>query len=132
VVAVRFFLLAAYVSYESLTGLMRREEPLTSPVGIVLAALSLVVMPMLTYAKLHTGRDMGSRALVADSPETWVCSYLSLALLVGLGAFAIFGWWWADPIGALAKLHVVRTDRGAIQVLRRHCPEPARRFEATE
>jgi divalent metal cation (Fe/Co/Zn/Cd) transporter len=100
-------------------------------VGIVLAALSLVVMPMLTYAKLHTGRDMGSRALVADSQRpgfAHTCRWRYFEL----GGFAIFGWWRADPIGALAKLHVVWTDRGAIQVLRRHCPEPARRFEATE
>jgi len=73
----------------------------------VLAVLSLVVMPVLAYAKHRTGREMGSRALVADSKETWVCSYLSLALLVGVGAFALFGWWWADAVGALAMLPVV-------------------------
>jgi Cation efflux family len=76
-------------------------------VGVVLSILSLVIMPALAYAKQRTGRDMGSRALVADSKETWVCSYLSLALLVGVGAFALFGWWWADPVGVLAMLPVI-------------------------
>ncbi len=107
VVAATFFLLAAFITYDAISALIQQEEPLTSPVGIVLSALSLVVMPVLAYAKYRTGREMGSRALVADSKETWVCSYLSLALLVGVGAFALFGWWWADPVGALAMLPVI-------------------------
>ena len=106
-VAVTFFLLAAYITYESLTSLIRHEEPLTSPIGLALAVLSLVVMPVLAYAKHRTGKQMGSRALVADSMETWVCSYLSLALLIGVGAFALFGWWWADPVAALVMLPVI-------------------------
>jgi divalent metal cation (Fe/Co/Zn/Cd) transporter len=69
-------------------------------VGVVLSILSLVFMPVLAYAKQRTGQQMGSRALVADAKETWVCSYLSLMLLIGVGAFALFGWWWADPVGA--------------------------------
>jgi divalent metal cation (Fe/Co/Zn/Cd) transporter len=107
VVAATFFLLAAYITYDATSALIQREEPLTSPAGIVLSVLSLAVMPVLAYAKHRTGREMGSRALVADSKETWVCSYLSLALLVGVGAFALFGWWWADAVGALAMLPVV-------------------------
>jgi cation diffusion facilitator family transporter len=107
VVAATFFLLAAFITYDAISALIQQEEPLTSPVGIALSALSLVVMPVLAYAKYRTGREMGSRALVADSKETWVCSYLSLALLVGVGAFALFGWWWADPVGALAMLPVI-------------------------
>jgi divalent metal cation (Fe/Co/Zn/Cd) transporter len=107
VVAGTFFLLAAYIAYEAVGALLEREEPLTSPVGIALSIASLVIMPALAYAKQRTGREMGSRALVADSKETWVCSYLSLALLIGVGAFALFGWWWADPIGALAMLPVI-------------------------
>jgi divalent metal cation (Fe/Co/Zn/Cd) transporter len=107
VVAATFFLLAAYIGYDAISALIQREEPLTSPPGIVLAALSLAIMPVLAYAKHRTGREMGSRALVADSKETWVCSYLSLALLLGVGAFALFGWWWADALGALAMLPVV-------------------------
>lgn len=79
-----------------ISGLLPHQEPLTSPVGIALAVLSLVVMPILAYAKQRTGKQMGSRALVADSQETWVCSYLSLALLIGVRSYALFGWWWAD------------------------------------
>jgi divalent metal cation (Fe/Co/Zn/Cd) transporter len=107
VVAATFFLLAAYITYDALSALIQREAPLTSPVGIALAVASLIVMPVLAYAKHRTGREMGSRALVADSGETLVCSFLSLALLVGVGAFALFGWWWADPVGALAMLPVI-------------------------
>jgi divalent metal cation (Fe/Co/Zn/Cd) transporter len=107
VVAATFFLLAAYITCDAMSALIRQEAPLTSPVGIALSVLSLIVMPALAYAKHRTGREMGSRALVADSRETWVCSFLSLALLVGVGAFALFGWWWADPVGALAMLPVI-------------------------
>jgi divalent metal cation (Fe/Co/Zn/Cd) transporter len=107
VVAATFFLLAAYIAFDAISALIQREEPLTSPAGIVLSVLSLAVMPVLAYAKNRTGREMGSSALVADSKETWVCSYLSLALLVGVGAFALFGWWWADAVGALAMLPVI-------------------------
>jgi divalent metal cation (Fe/Co/Zn/Cd) transporter len=96
-----------YIVVEASRALVNREEPLTSPVGIALSVLSLLIMPVLAYAKHRTGREMNSRALVADSMETWVCANLSVALLVGVGAFALFGWWWADPIGALAMLPVI-------------------------
>jgi cation diffusion facilitator family transporter len=107
VVAITFFVLASYISWEAVRSLISREEPLTSPVGIILAVLSQLVMTALASIKQRTGREMGSRALVADSKETWVCSYLSLALLLGVGAYAVFGWWWADPVGALAMLPVI-------------------------
>jgi divalent metal cation (Fe/Co/Zn/Cd) transporter len=107
VVASTFFLLSAYIIWEATTSLLRREEPLTSPVGIILALLSLALMPTLAFAKQRVGKEMGSRALVADSKETWVCSYLSLTLLFGIGAYAVVGWWWADPVGALAMLPVI-------------------------
>jgi cation diffusion facilitator family transporter len=107
VVAATFFLLAAYITYDAMSALIQQEAPLTSPVGIALSVLSLIVMPVLAYAKHRTGREMGSRALMADSKETLVCSVLSLALLVGVGTFALFGWWWADPVGALAMLPVI-------------------------
>ena len=107
VVAITFFLLASYITWEAVTSLVRREEPLTSPVGIILAALSLLVMTGLAAFKQRVGKQIGSRALVADSKETWVCSYLSLSLLLGTGAYALFGWWWADPMGALAMLPVI-------------------------
>jgi len=107
VVAATFFLLAAYIAFEAVTSLLGREEPDRSTVGLVLSVLSLVIMPVLAWWKQRTGREMGSRALVADAAETWVCSYLSLALLAGVGLYALFGWWWADPVGALAMLPVI-------------------------
>jgi divalent metal cation (Fe/Co/Zn/Cd) transporter len=107
VVAATFFLLAAYIAVEAGSALLEREEPDRSTVGLVLSVLSLVIMPALAWAKQRTGHQMGSRALVADSVETWVCSYLSLALLAGVGLYALFGWWWADPVGALAMLPVI-------------------------
>jgi len=107
VVAATFFLLAAYIAFEASTALVGREEPERSTVGLVLSLLSLVIMPALAYGKQRTGRELGSRALVADSVETWVCSYLSLALLAGVGLHALFGWWWADAVGALAMLPVI-------------------------
>jgi divalent metal cation (Fe/Co/Zn/Cd) transporter len=107
VVAITFFLLAIYITWEAATSLISRGEPLTSQVGLILAVLSLVVMTVLAFVKQRVGKEMGSRALVADSKETWVCSYLSLSLLLGVGAYAVFGWWWADPVGALAMLPVI-------------------------
>jgi divalent metal cation (Fe/Co/Zn/Cd) transporter len=106
-VAATFFLLAAYISYEAVGALLTGEGPENSIVGLVLSVVSLLVMPALAYGKQRTGREMGSEALRADAVETWVCSYLSLALLVGVGLNTAFGWWWADPTGALAMLPVI-------------------------
>jgi cation diffusion facilitator family transporter len=107
VVAATFLLLAAYITFEAVSSLIGREEPNRSTVGLVLSVLSLVIMPALAWWKQRTGREMGSRALVADAAETWVCSYLSLALLAGVGLHELFGWWWADAVGALAMLPVI-------------------------
>ena len=104
VVGVTFLVLAAYILYEAGTTLWTRQPPQESTIGIVLASLSLVVMPVLAFAKLRAGQKLDSRALIADSKETFVCSYLSLALLLGLGANALFGAWWADPMAALLML----------------------------
>jgi cation diffusion facilitator family transporter len=106
-VAATFFLLAAYIGFEALSALIAGEEPDSSTVGLVLSVVSLAVMPTLAYWKGRTGREMGSRALQADAIETWVCSYLSLALLLGVGAYGAFGWAWADPVGALLMLPVI-------------------------
>ena len=107
VVAITFFLLAIYITWEAVTSLISREQPLTSHVGIILAVLSLAVMPTLAFANQRVGKEMGSHALIADSKETWVCSYLSLSLLLGVGTYAVLGWWWADPVGALAMLPII-------------------------
>jgi cation diffusion facilitator family transporter len=106
-VAATFFLLTAYIGFEAVSGLIAGERPEAASAGIVLAALSLLIMPTLAYWKQRTGRQMGSRALQADAVETWVCSYLSFALLAGLGLNAAVGWWWADAVGALAMLPVI-------------------------
>jgi divalent metal cation (Fe/Co/Zn/Cd) transporter len=107
IVAATFFLLAAYISVEAGSALLQGKRPETSTVGLVLSVLSLLIMPALAYWKQRTGREMGSRALVADAAETWVCSYLSLALLAGVGLYFLFDWWWADAVGALAMLPVI-------------------------
>jgi cation diffusion facilitator family transporter len=107
VVSATFFALAAYIAFEAIQGLVSEEQPETSTVGLILAIVSLAVMPTLAYAKQQTGRALGSRALLADAVETWVCAYLSLALLVGVGLHEAFGWWWADPVAALAMLPVI-------------------------
>jgi cation diffusion facilitator family transporter len=107
VVAATFFALAGYIAFEAILGLASRDEPETSTVGLILSVVSLVVMPALAYAKQRTARALASRALQADAVETWVCAYLSLALLVGVGLHLAFGWWWADPVAALAMLPVI-------------------------
>lgn len=122
IVGVTFFALALYIVYEAGSTLWMQEPPDASRVGMALAALSLVVMPFLAWAKLRTGQALQSRALVADAKETIACSYLSLTLLLGLGANALFGWWWADPVAALAMLPwVVREGWEALEESRADC-----------
>jgi divalent metal cation (Fe/Co/Zn/Cd) transporter len=100
-IALSFFVLAAYVTFESLRDLVVHAEPRESIPGIVLAAVSLVVMPLLALAKRRTGEAMRSATLIADAAETMLCSLLSLILLIGLVLNATVGWWWADPIAAI-------------------------------
>lgn len=99
--AVSFFALAAYVSFESVRALLGGSDPDPSPVGIGLAVASLCVMPFLSWAQRRTGRALGSNAVVADSTQTLLCTYLSAVLLVGLLLNATIGWSWADPIAGL-------------------------------
>jgi divalent metal cation (Fe/Co/Zn/Cd) transporter len=101
-VALTFFLLGAYVLTEALEKLVAREPAHPSPAGIVIALLSIAIMPVLARRKERLGKAMGSRALVADSRETLACALLSVALLAGLAANAVFGLWQADPIAGLA------------------------------
>jgi divalent metal cation (Fe/Co/Zn/Cd) transporter len=101
-IAASFFALAAWIAVEAVRALATFDVPDPSLVGIVLAALSLVVMPFLSVAQRRTGRELGSGAVVADSTQTLLCTYLSAVLLVGLLANALLGWWWLDPVAALA------------------------------
>jgi divalent metal cation (Fe/Co/Zn/Cd) transporter len=102
IIALSFFALAAYVTVESVRALLGATEAMPSTVGIVLAALSLLVMPVLSHAQRRAGRELGSLSAVADSKQTLLCTYLSAVLLVGLLLNTLFGWSWADPIAALA------------------------------
>lgn len=101
VIAVSFFALAAYVTVESARSLLGAETADHSTVGIVLAAVSLLVMPFLSAAQRRAGRELGSASAVADSKQTLLCTYLSGVLLVGLLLNSLFGWSWADPVIAL-------------------------------
>jgi divalent metal cation (Fe/Co/Zn/Cd) transporter len=100
-IAVSFFILAAYVAFESLRSLLTQEAAEPSTLGIAIAALSLVVMPTLSWAKRRTGRQLGSPTVVADSQQTLLCTYLSAVLLTGLLLNSLLGWWWADPLVGL-------------------------------
>jgi len=104
-VGATFFLLAFYVIYESGKKLIFQEQPEESLIGIILAAVSLIVMPFLALYKKKIAIEIKSRALRADALETLACSYLSLTLLLGLGANYLFGWWWADPVAALTMVY---------------------------
>ena len=100
-IAITFFVLAAYVSIESVRDLVTQDKAGESIVGIVLNAVALAVMVPIAIAQRRTGRALGNRVLVAQSDETWISNYLSISLLVGLGLNAAFGLWWADPGVAL-------------------------------
>jgi divalent metal cation (Fe/Co/Zn/Cd) transporter len=113
-IAISFFVLAVYVSIEAVRDLFIQSEAAQSTVGIILAAVSLLVMPLLAIAKRQTGRQLDSPTLLADAMETLLCSYLSAILLVGLLLNATIGWWWADPLAALGIAYLaVREGREA-------------------
>jgi len=108
-VAVTFFLLGAYVLYESIDKLLGQEIPEPTLPGIIIAVVSLVVMPILMLQKYRLGQKIKSKALIADSKETLACAFLSVALLIGLGSNYLFGFWQADPIaGIIIMLFLVR------------------------
>lgn len=114
VIALSFFGLAAYVTVDAVRSLLGVGEARHSAVGIVLAAVSLAVMPVLSYAQRRAGRELGSLSTVADSKQTLLCTYLSAVLLVGLVLNSLFGWSWADPIAGLVIAGVaIREGVGA-------------------
>jgi divalent metal cation (Fe/Co/Zn/Cd) transporter len=102
-----FLALAAYISYDSLVSLTWAETPEPSGVGIALAAISLITMPVIAREKRQVALGIGSAALSADARQTEFCAYLSAILLGGLALNALFGWWWADPLAALAMIPLI-------------------------
>ena len=116
-IALSFFALAGYVTVGAARTLVGAGEARPSGVGLALAAVSLLVLPALSYAQRRAGRQLGSATAVADSKQTLLCTWLSAVLLVGLATDTLLGWWWADPlaalaIGALAVREGVRAWRG--------------------
>jgi divalent metal cation (Fe/Co/Zn/Cd) transporter len=107
IIGVCFLLLAAYVTYEAIHSLVTRRLPDASVVGIVVAALSLVIMPLLVHLKRRIALGLRSGALEAERRQTRVCALLSAILLLGLGLNAGLGWWWADPVAGLAMVPLI-------------------------
>ena len=115
-VGICFLALALYVIHDSVESLLKRQTPDESLIGIVLAAVSLIVMPLLVRAKRRVARGINSGALMADSKQTELCTYLSAILLGGLLLNALFGWWWADPAAALIMVPIIAKE--GIEALR--------------
>jgi divalent metal cation (Fe/Co/Zn/Cd) transporter len=106
-VGISFLALALYVAFDAVKSLIMREPPGASYAGIAIAALSLIVMPLVARAKRRVASKLNSRAMQADSRQTDICAYLSAILLGGLGLNALFGWWWADPVAALVMVPII-------------------------
>jgi divalent metal cation (Fe/Co/Zn/Cd) transporter len=119
-VAGSFFVLAAYIGVESVRTLLGGERPHPSWVGIGLAAVTAVAMPQLARAKRRVGHALASSATVGEAEQNMVCAYLSVALLAGLGANAVLGWWWADPVAGLA-IAAVAVREGIASRRGEHC-----------
>jgi len=102
--------LAVYVAFDATKTLIQGEEPQRSIPGILIAALSLIVMPLLARAKRKVAAGLNSKAMVADSTQTDICAYLSAILLGGLGLNALFGWWWADPMAGLIMVPIITKE----------------------
>jgi len=116
VIAWSFFALAAFVTVEAVRALLGAVQADRSLVGIVLVAVSVMVMPVLSWAQRRAGRELGSASAVADSKQTLLCTYLSVAVLVGLVLDSGLGWWWADPVAALVLAGLaIREGRSAWQ-----------------
>lgn len=111
-IAVSFALLAVYVGFEAVRDLVNGARPEASLIGVVIAGLSLFVMPFLARAKRRLAPALGSAAVVADANQTNLCALLSGVLLVGLGANAAFGWWWADPVAGLGIAGLAAREAG--------------------
>lgn len=109
-VGISFLTLTAYIAFDAIKSLWLRELPETTYIGIAIAALSLIVMPLLARAKRKVAANLNSRAMHADSRQTDLCAYLSAILLAGLILNALFGWWWADPVAALMMAPIIARE----------------------
>jgi divalent metal cation (Fe/Co/Zn/Cd) transporter len=107
IVGACFIVLAVYIAYKAISDLIGAKAPEHSVAGIVLACVSLIVMPILSRAKRRVGTELGSRAMMADAKQTDFCVYLSGILLAGLVLNATFGWWWADPVAGLIMTPII-------------------------
>ena len=105
-----FLALALYVAIDSASALSRHDEPERSVTGLVLLALSAIVMPVLARAKRRVARALASGALEADAMQTSLCAYLSVIALAGVALNAFAGWWWADPVAALAMVPIIARE----------------------
>lgn len=110
IVGASFLALATYVAYEAVSDLLGRKVPNHSIPGIILACVSLVVMPILSRAKKRVGSELGSAAMRADARQTDFCVYLSSILLAGLLLNTALGWWWADPVAALIMVPIIAKE----------------------
>jgi divalent metal cation (Fe/Co/Zn/Cd) transporter len=110
IVGTCFLALSAYIAYESVADLISRKAPEHSIPGIILACVSLIVMPILSRAKKWVGKELSSAAMNADARQTDFCVYLSAILLAGLILNAVLGWWWADPVAALTMVPIVAKE----------------------
>ena len=137
IIAVSFFALAAFVAVDAVRSLLGAGEAQHSTPGIVIAALSLAVMPVLSWAQRRAGRELGSKTAVADSKQTLLCTYLSAVLLTGLVLNSTLGWWWADAgaalvIALIAVREGVNAWRGEVCCAVPHAPDAARAAPAAE
>ena len=124
IVGLCFLLLAAYVLCLSLRSLVLQEKPRGSVIGIIVATLSFVAMIVLSRAKRSVANQLGSSAMSSDASQTALCSYLSAITLVGVVLNALLGWWWADPIAALAMVPII-TKEGVSAVRGKGCSDCA-------
>lgn len=109
-VGVGFLALAGYVAWESATALLHREAPEASPVGLALLLVSAVLMPFVARAKRRVARALASDTLAADATQTALCAWLSVVALAGVALNALLGWWWADPVAALAMVPIIARE----------------------
>jgi divalent metal cation (Fe/Co/Zn/Cd) transporter len=120
IVGICFLVLAAYIGFESTRDLVAKNTPERSVAGIIIALVSLIVMPLLSRAKRRVGRQLGSAAMHADAKQTEFCTYLSAILLFGLLLNIALGWWWADPVAGLVMVPIIAKE-GVEGIRCEHC-----------